>query len=1748
MQILQRTLRLPSALVICFAVAGPSAGARAQIWDGGAPGGTSNGNRWTIAANWNPNVVPANDGTAGIIFAGNQRTTPLVDVTQSIQALTFNNSAATFNILPEFNSHLIIGGAGIANNSPHLQIISCPIDLSASQTWRASVGDIVVGSDVTGNGHEVTIAGSFDTTVDAFVDVSSTSLVKIGTGVLTILMPSGYTGPTAVDGGTLRVFNATGSATGTGLVTVASVARLEGTGIISGPVQNDGVVAPGASAGILTLGQSYTQGDGGALHIELFGTTPGAQYDRLAVDGDAQLDGDLIVTLSNGFSPDADDTFDILTAGAISGSFTSVSLPPLQGPGVWRVEYLPTAVRLSIVAPCGLVDPDGDGVGDLCDNCPDGFNPDQADADGDEVGDACDNCPDAANADQADSNGDGTGDACVPCVIGVVEAEKLTALDAAQFDQFGWVVSISDDTAVIGAFGNSDAGGASGSAYVFVRAPGPGGAWTQQAKLTASDAASNDLFGFSVSLSGDTAVIGAVGDNSSTGSAYVFVRSAGVWTQQAKLTASDAAAGDSFGGSVAISGNTVIIGASSDDDVPFNSGSAYVFVRSGTTWSQQAKLTAPDPAGGDLFGHPVAISGDTAVISIVNDDDGGTNAGSVRVFVRSGTAWSQQAKLLAADAAASDEFGYSVSISNDTVVVGARSDDDPGGGSGSAYVFVRSGSTWTQQAKLTALDAAGGDFFGAAVSVADDLAVVGSVGDDDDGTNSGAAYLFFRDGTTWTEQAKLTAFDAAAQDGFGNAVAIAGNAILVGVKDDDDAGSSSGSVYAFELVTDELDSDGDQIADTCDNCPDDFNSDQTDTDGDEIGDACDTCVDTDGDGFGNPGFAANTCATDNCPSVHNATQDDSDDDGVGDVCDNCPNEFNPGQADADADGVGDACFCDMDFWLPGPLTDQQAGIGPSAYVSAIWTPSTGPTMLVVAGAFTTAGGVAANRIAAWDGASWRLLAGGFNGPVYALAVYNGQLIATGDFTEADGKPANYIARYDESTWHALGTGLTTPGGTYAEGRALAVFEGHLIVGGQFSHAGGLALTNVARWNGSTWSALGAPGSGVGVPAASFVRALRVHDNALFIGGLFTTAGGISASHIVKFANGAYTAMPGGPSNSVLALHSWDGDLVVAGSFISIGGSSALRVARWTPSNTWATYGTGLPGNVGDLVHTLQPFNGQLVAGGNFDQKLRAWNGSSWVVLGGGVGGTAVFTLNVYNGQLIVGGSFTTAGGSPFANIAQWDTAFWTALDVPGPQVAALEVLGSRIVAGGAFTHSTTTFGPARNILAWNGDALSTLNTGTNGMVRAMKGDSAFGSNRLVVGGDFTTAGGITANRIAQWDEPLVFGASWSALGAGFNSSVHAIERFNNELYAGGIFTASGATAINHVARFNGTAWVALGSGVNGPVYAMKNYKGYLYVGGDFDTAGGVFTGGLARWDGSVWSAVNGFLNGSTYALEIHDDELIIGGSYTGAQGPANIVKFNGTAYSELGTGITNGLVTSLRSVGEDVYAAGGFTAAGGVPANHLARWNATDGWRDVAGGTNDVVQALGAYRGELQVGLGITLGRSAPQPGFGWVRFVPGGAPWIARNPSSQTAACGGNINLSIQPAPGYQDLAFVWRKDGLVLSDGPTGHGSIISGADSATLTIAPAGADDAGAYRCVVLNGCGSAASSTANVTVSECQGDCNGDGQVDLDDFGYFGACMDGPAFGTANGCQCLDLDGDEGVTLADFARFQTNVTGP
>jgi hypothetical protein len=363
---------------------------------------------------------------------------------------------------------------------------------------------------------------------------------------------------------------------------------------------------------------------------------------------------------------------------------------------------------------------------------------------------------------------------------------KLLASDGAAGESFGKSVSISGTAAIVGAWFDDDNGSQSGSAYLFDTVTG-----LQIAKLLASDGAVNDLFGVSVSISGTTAIVGAIGDDDNgvdSGSAYLFDTVTGL--QIAKLLPSDGAASDGFGVSVSISGTTAVVGAQNDDDNGTNSGSAYLFDT--VTGLQIAKLLPSDGAASDIFGGSVSISGTTAIVGASSDDDNGSQSGSAYLFDT--VTGLQIAKLLPSDGAAIDFFGNSVSISGTTAIVGATQGGDNGIRTGSAYLFDT--VTGLQIAELLPSDGAAGDNFGRSVSISGTTAIVGAFTDADNGSNSGSAYLF--DTVTGLQISKLLPSDGAAGDFFGLSASISGTTTIVSAENDDDNGTNSGSAYLFE--------------------------------------------------------------------------------------------------------------------------------------------------------------------------------------------------------------------------------------------------------------------------------------------------------------------------------------------------------------------------------------------------------------------------------------------------------------------------------------------------------------------------------------------------------------------------------------------------------------------------------------------------------------------------------------------------------------------------------------------------------------------------------------------------------------------------------------------------------------------------------------------------------------------------------------------------------------------------------------
>lgn len=664
----------------------------------------------------------------------------------------------------------------------------------------------------------------------------------------------------------------------------------------------------------------------------------------------------------------------------------------------------------------------------------------------------------------------------------------------------------------------------------------------------------------------------------------------------------------------------------------------------------------------------------------------------------------------------------------------------------------------------------------------------------------------------------------------------------------------------------------------------------------------------------------------------------------------------------------------------------------------------GGPALYVGGIFETADGAVVNNIARWDGRSWSALAGpngiGVDGAVRALAVFDDgsgpSLHVGGLFQHAGGQFVGHIARWDGKSWSPLTTSAGGGGvGTSAAVNVLAVHDDGsgpaLFVGGQFQSAGGLEVRRIAKWDGAAWHPLLGP-NGVGTNGS--VSALCAHDDGsgsgpvLYVGGSFVWVGGTDAAPVTGLA--------------VNHIGRWDG-------------------AEWTALEGPA--GKGTSGSVADIVvlddgsgagPVLHVGGNFASAGGVFAGSVARWDGAAWSALvpsdgsAIGLGGAvpSVSALFVDDGaarpgspgpSLLAGGSFTTAGGRVVNRIARWDGATWSALE-PGDSsfddiVMTLATIddggaGETLYAGGWFTTAGGVL--ANRIARREGSGWGALGgpsgVGVGSVVLAI--EAFAGSDpapSIFAAGSFTTAGGVSASRIARWD-----GAAWSSLpgvsGNGVNGTARALRVFDEgkgpALYVGGSFSSAAGTPASNIARWDGTAWSAVASGgslgLSGTVEALIEHD---FGEGPRLVAGGGFGGRCAAWDGSSWTALAGpggqGLSSTVNALALFDDgsgrALYAGGVFTTADGQTvnRIARWNGSAWSPLAGPSAIGVNGTVRALavfddgeGPALYAAGSFTSAGGVPVDRIARWDGR-GWEALPGpggvGVDGTVRALAVH-------------------------------------------------------------------------------------------------------------------------------------------------------------------------------------------
>lgn len=549
--------------------------------------------------------------------------------------------------------------------------------------------------------------------------------------------------------------------------------------------------------------------------------------------------------------------------------------------------------------------------------------------------------------------------------------------------------------------------------------------------------------------------------------------------------------------------------------------------------------------------------------------------------------------------------------------------------------------------------------------------------------------------------------------------------------------------------------------------------------------------------------------------------------------------------------------------------------------------------LVAAGSFQNLG-----RVATFDGVSWTVLGADFSDPVDALASYRGALYAGGRFTHAGAAPAGYVARWTGATWEGVGSGIDPA--EYAGVSAMEVFDDRLIVGGWFVGCGGISTPGLAAWDGAAWKALpGAPGA--------FVEDLHVQDGRLFMAGRFDGAW----SAVAEWNGATWKETAGGVGQFVLGLGTFQGRLTAVGGFDAVGncpetkrvlGVAVLGDAGWDGLERWDANMHGLACNIGAAL---------------------------------------VEKVAVYRGDLVVSGMFRLAGSpsgwKAMSGLARWGAAGWEPIGENISCVSVVAAIGDDLIAGGwLFGYSDE--GSITGVARWDGTRWHRMGQGLSGFMVTLAG---YGG-RVYAGGELTVNATGEATTLAMWD-----GTEWSAVpgapsAARWNTPrVSALLAQDGLLVVGGNFTGAGGIPSAGVAAWDGSTWRGFGSGMDGNVEALASYRGELFAGGWTSLEDGV-SEGLSRWDGEAWHGM-GLEYCQVTALVNYGDRLIVGGLQNVdrfAPGSIGIVAWDGLKWSGFGTGLA-GYPRSMVQHGGDLFVGGTFSRAGEHPSFSVARWGGT---------------------------------------------------------------------------------------------------------------------------------------------------------------------------------------------------------------
>ncbi len=812
-------------------------------------------------------------------------------------------------------------------------------------------------------------------------------------------------------------------------------------------------------------------------------------------------------------------------------------------------------------------------------------------------------------------------------------------------------------------------------------------------------------------------------------------------------------------------------------------------------------------------------------------------------------------------------------------------------------------------------------------------------------------------------------------------------------------------------------------------------------------------------------------------------------------------------------------------WLAGEGVPGVMG-GASAFVQTVLPLPNGDVL--VGGAFTVAGKAQANNIARYTVASgtWSPLGAGVTGVVYAIAVLpNGDIVAGGNFTGNGAGTVPFLDRYNPTTGAWSSVGLAAGAQPSSVVRSLVVLpSGELIVAGEFPNVGAIANSGyIAKFSPATngWSGLGATFDG------PIYTLLTLPNSDIIAGGGFFSINAVSTAAIARYttSSGAWSAVGGGTLRGTvrcLALAP-GGDIIVGGNVTNNVPASLINgIARLnSAANSYSALGdwTMFRGVRGSCAAVTVLPSGLIVAGASFGLlnaspvaiSFAAYNptAGTWAAIGNLRTEPAVSSFTLVNGLgqlpgglVVAGGLFTSASGITAANIAIADVTTNTYTRTnrgTNEAVSALAVLsGGDVILGGDFNSAggaeashIARYNPSSNV--WSGLAAG-ISFGYLQTVNAM---TVLPGGDLIVGGNFTTAGGLAVSNIARYSPSANV---WSAMGTGAGNFVYALATLpSGDVVVGGTFTTAGGVPANRIARYNPVTntWSALGVGLNGGVYtiiALPN--GDVIAGGNFTSAGGAPANYVARWNGAAWSALGIGVNGWVRAITVlpggANPDLVVGGDFTqtGFTNASRVARYNQTTgiWSPLGAGVvglTGANVYALATLTSgDVVVGGNFTIAGGISnRNNIARYNpTTNSWSSAGTGANGVVRAVATLPGgDALIGGEFTVAGGNVSAFFARYAFTPL-APVITSQPQP-VSACPPNSASFLLTVTGSGPLSYLWRKGGVQLNSlaNPS--------AATAALTLTSITAGDAGLYDCVITNACGSLTSNSVVLTVTSC-----------------------------------------------------------